>query len=308
MSSEVDQPLSTLTGARQTMLAWARVVESAAAIPEAYRSSYHQIVGAQQPFPYTVFAPAIAGWRQMTTEKLLCDLNDSLYIWERRGRRVTLTAYPVPMVSDFECGSILLFSWITISGVTAAGDVASTMVEYNTATSRHLAPLVSKLRPAPAQLAPTEQGLERAKLEYLAANDFKFMNFARESLTGGERVLQTLWRPPIHRPRFPFGGRVFSRTLSLAQLIILTDHELIVIRDDERSEASRGVRYGGRWHYIALRNISAVSLQDWAEDLVGLVLTLTPGGRKIEFLAEASQKEDLGQLQATLEKRSGLAV
>lgn len=280
------------------MSAWAKVIEPGEAVPEAYRSSYKMAVGEGSPLPYTVFAPAIAGWRHKTTEKLLCEVNDTLYVWERIGDQVAVAAYPLSTISDLEIGCILLFSWITISGVTQAGLASSSTVEFNTATSRHFAHLVNKMRPAPNTADAHEQGVERAKFDYLGADSFKFMNYALESLVGGAKVLQTLWQPKICKPIITLGGRPFLQTtLSLAHLAILTDKEFIVIQDDERSRESRGIRYGGKWQYVALRHISAVSVREHADDVLMLALTLSPGGRRLEFAFAASRRQEIAQLK-----------
>jgi len=91
----------------------------------------------------------------------------------------------------------------------------------------------------------------------------------------------------------------------LAHASILTDRELIIIQDDERSREIRGVRYGGKWRFTALSHIGGVSLLDDAGDLVRLSLTLSPGGRQMEIVISASRKEQIAQLQDELEKLIG---
>jgi len=308
MASGSDSQLSTLTGARQTMLSWSKVVESYEAVPEAYRSSCKMTLRDGTPFPYTVFAPAIAGLRHRTTEKLLCEVNDAIYVWERIGNQVVMAAYPLETISDLEMGIILLYSWITISGVTQAGIASSSTVEFNTATSRHYARFVNKVRPAPDNVDASEQSVERAKFDYLALETFKFRSYALESLVAGEKVLHTLWQPKINKPIIRLGWSTFYRTSALAHLTILTDKELIVIQDDERSRENRGVRYGGKWQYIALSHISAVSLREHVDDLLILSLTLSPGERRLEIIFAASRKQELIQLQDELEKLIGQTI
>ena len=106
MASDSDSQLSTFTGARQTMLSWSKVVESYDAVPKAFRSSFKMILGDGAPFPYTVFAPAIAGLRHRTREKLICEVNDAIYVWERIGNQVAVAAYPLETISDLEIGSL----------------------------------------------------------------------------------------------------------------------------------------------------------------------------------------------------------
>jgi hypothetical protein len=304
MASYQDSQLPTMTAAQQTMSSWAKVIESREALPEAYRSSYVMVTGEGLLFPYTVFAPAIAGLRhKATTEKLLCEVSDTIYVWERIGDQVDMAAYPLKTISDLEIGCILLYSWITIGGLTQAGTVSSTTIEYNTATSRHFAPFVNKMRPAPNEMDAREQDVEKAKFGYLAMENFKFANYGLESLVGGEKVILTLWQPKISKPVVKLWGRaLYQTTLSLAHLAILTDKEFIVVQDDERSKENRGIRYGGKWRYMALSHISAVSLLEQPGDLLTLTLTLSPGGRRLEFLFAADRKQKAAQLLDELQK------
>ena len=310
MASDLESQLSKLTGSQQTMLAWSKVIESYDAVPAAFKSSSKMILEDETHFPYTVFAPAIAGFghktTHKTTEKLLCEIRDTIYVWERVGNQVSLKEYPLGTISDLEVGSILLFSWITISGVTKAGIASSSTIEFNTATDRYFTHFVNKLRPASDDADVSEQNREWAKFDYLGMENFKFMNFAIKSLVDGEKVIQTLWQPNINKPIFTLGWHTFYRTLALAHLTILTDKELIVIQEDERSrENHQRVRYGGEWQYIALSHIQTVSLRECADDLLALSLTLSPGERQLEIVFTVSRKQDVFRLQDALEKLIG---
>ena len=301
MPTDLNNELSAMTGARQTMSSWSKVIESPDAVPDVYRSSFNTVLGHEPTMPYTVFAPAIAGLRHRTTEKLLCEAHGTIYAWERVSNRVILAAYPTETISDLEMGEILLFSWITIGGVTHAGEVSATTIEYNTATSRHYAHFVSLLRPAPDQRAGLTLDGEQAKFNRLASEDFKFGGFAFSSLVEGEQVRQIVWQPKIRKALTRLGKFAFYLTLSLPHVVILTDKELIVIQDDERTRENRGVRYGGKWRYAALKHIAAVALSAKGDDTVTLSLTLVPGGRQIEIVFATSLKEQIARLRTGLE-------
>jgi hypothetical protein len=301
VTSDTNNQMSSWTGARQTMSSWSRVIESPEALPDVYRSSFNAVLGNESTMPYTVFAPAIAGLRHRTTEKLLCEAHGTIYVWERVSNRVILTAYPTETISDLEMGEILLFSWITIGGVTQAGEVSATTIEFNTATSRHYAHFVNLLRPAPDQRAGVTLDVEQAKFNRLAAEDFKFGGFACSSLVEGEQVRQIVWQPKIRKALARLGKFAFYRTLSLPHVAVLTDKELIVIQDDERTRENRGVRYGGKWRYAALKHIDAVALAAKGDDMVTLSLTLVPGGRQLEIVFAPSLKEQIARLRDSLE-------
>ena len=304
MTSDSNSQLSAWTGARQTMSSWAKVIESSEAVPEVYRSSFNAVLGREPHFPYTVFAPAIAGLRHRTTEKLLCEAHGMIYVWERVGDRVALAVYPTETISDLEMGEILLFSWITIGGVTQAGEVSATTIEFNTATSRHFARLVSLIRPAPDSLAGPALAVEQAKFNYLTAESFKFGSFACSSLIEGEQVHQIVWQPEIRKPLTRLGKFTLYQTLALPHVAVLTDKEFIAIQDDERTRENHGVRYGGKWRYITLKHIAAVAVSAQGDERVTLSLTLAPGGRRFDIMFAASRKEQIARLQGYLENSS----
>jgi hypothetical protein len=292
--------LSTLTGTRQTMMSWAKVIESFAEVPEIYRDACRPLVAGRPVFPYLVLAPTLGGTRHKDSEKLLCDVDDTLYVLEHAGKWVAVTGYPWSTARDIEFGNILLYAWITLSGVTTKGEPDTSTVVFNLATARYFAPLIRKLRPAPPAIAD-EAGYraEQAKFGALASTSFKYMNFARESLAPGEKVLQTIWQPDLRRPIARVLGWSMFQTVSLAHLTLLTDKELILIWDDERSVKKAGMRYGGVWRYLPLRHLVSATVTERPDGCLMLALGLTANGQ-VEKIFDASHRAELEQLQRTL--------
>src|SRR5512136_2125221 len=106
MPTDVTSP-APLTGARQTMMSWARVLRSYDEIPAHYREAVRPLVEGRPVFPYLVLAPAQGGTRHKVSEKLLCDVDDTFYLVERVGGRLTLTGYPWQTARDIEFGNTL---------------------------------------------------------------------------------------------------------------------------------------------------------------------------------------------------------
>ncbi|MFN8412141.1 MAG: hypothetical protein U0Z26_07120 [Anaerolineales bacterium] len=300
MTSDLNPELSKMTGARQTMSSWSKNIESFEDIPDIYKSFYKTAVGDFKNFPHTVLAPPIAGMRRRNSvERLICEANDTIYIWTRSGKQITSMEYSLNNISDFEVGRILLFSWLTIHGVTNTGEKTTSTIEFNTSSFRHYEYFVNKMRSMPSLINKHIVSEGKNKFESLADENFKFMNYATESLMGGEEVVKIVWQPEMSNPVFALWGHVFHRRiLSMAHLVILTNKELILIQEDERSTLNRGVRYGGKWQYIALNKIKAVSVLERADDLLALVLTFFPGERQVEIMFMASKRQDLIQFQA----------
>lgn len=311
MSTKLDShQLSELTGARQTRMSWSRVIESLEDIPKIYQESCHRLLENVWPFPYIVFAPVVpapitVGTRYRTSDKLLCKIDNVLYVWERVGGKVVVTDYPLEAICFLEVGKILLYSWLTVSGITSAGTASSTTIEFNTATIRHIAPFLDGIRPASADVDEAWYQAEKSRFDSLESVDFKFMNYARDSLVRGEQVMYAVWQPKIRKQIISLLGFPIHRTMSLAHLSILTDKEVIFIGDDKRSVENRGVRYGGIWQYIPLQHITSVSLAKQGSELLMLSLTLSSGEQRLEKVFETSNKEEVEQFRSELDALLG---
>jgi hypothetical protein len=294
-----------MTGARQTMLTWAKVIDAFEAIPTIYQKTYQALVGNTSVMPYTVLAPAQGNLRdRKSAERLLCEVGDTFYVLERAGTQVTMTGYPYAEIGSLELGNILLYSWFSIHGKTNTGSAAVATVEFNEACLRHFEPFFRKMRPAPAGSDPIEFKLEQAKLDYLTNENFKFMNFARESLVAGEKIIQSLYQPQNRQSMIRLFGHSLYRTLSLAHLTILTDQEIILIGDAERITENKRSRYGGVWHYLPLRKVASVALDEQPNNLLRLTFYVLPD-IQLERLYDASHLQKVEKLKQGVEALLG---
>ncbi len=307
MPSNVENPFAELTGAKQTMLSWAREIESYEDIPEDYKNSCKAVLQDCHPFPYMVLAPAISEYKQRNTEKLLCNVDGILHVWERTGKQVVSMAFPLNAVYSFEEGCVLLFSWLTINGMTSEGVVGSCTISFNTATRRFLSPFIEQMRPNPVAVNEADWLMELAKFDHLSSSAFKFMNYARESLVHGDKVICSIMQPRIRRRIFSLFGQTFYRTLVLSHLAFLTDREAIFIRDDERSAETkgRGERHGGVWQYVPLRRISTSEITESENGLLTLSIKLAVDGQRLDKTFEASNKKELEDFQRKLDQAVG---
>jgi len=70
---------------------------------------------------------------------------DKVIFFERVKNKVEAVLYPIQNISYIENGSILLYSWIKISGV-VNGETKSFVVEYNTVVDDMFKAVIDKLR------------------------------------------------------------------------------------------------------------------------------------------------------------------
>ncbi len=302
MSEDIKNALSGLTGARQTMMSWSRRIESYEALPELYKDFFKAELADRSTFPYVVLIPPLDKSPAKTTEKLIIDREFAIQILEWTGSLVVAKSFSYPDLQILEMGNILLYSWITLKGVTTIGLESTALIEFNPATGDLLlAPFLNKMRPVSLVVAEADFLSERAKFDYLSLPNFKFMNFGRYSLVRGEKVSQIILQPEILEPAWKLLGWTFSRRVTTVHLTILTDDELILIREDERSPKVKGGRYGGIWQFLPLRSLISASLTGPSNGLLTLTLRLSAEETIQRQFADVSQPE-LERLCAKIQK------
>jgi hypothetical protein len=293
--------LPLLTAAEQTKLSWARAVESYEEAPEVYKSFIDALLLETGTFPYLVLTPTFKGFFHAENEKLVCSADHEIHILERVGNRLVPTCYTVTNVNYVEVGLILLQAWITIRGIASNGLLTSTTLKFNAVTRHLFNPILDKIRSAPDGCTSVDLNAERMKFDYLCTLNFKFMNFARGAIMPGERVIHALLQPQIRAELLTFLGRSFFRTISPAHLSILTDRELIFIRDDSSEGWHQQVRYGAIWNYVPLDRIRRVSLTKRNDDLLVLSIHL-PEEDHVDALFSVSVQRDVEEFLDRLER------
>lgn len=301
MSENLNSENAVLTGAKQTMASWSKVIESYEAVPDIYKGFFNSRLVNTQQFPYTLLTPALVKPKGKTTEKLIYDSMDAIHVLERTGDHVVATSYPYQTVCTVEVGSILLSSWLTISGMTDTDEASVSTIYYNTSSARHFATFMAKLRPLPNGADEAQFKVEKNKFDYLSSLNFKLMNYGRSGLVCGEAVRQILLQPAIKEPIWTMLGNLFQYTLSAAHLVVLTDRELILIQDMKPGRKIKEPHYGGIWQYIPLRSIRSVTWRESENGRLTLSVAVAPD-QTIEKLFAVSSKPELEQLCAHFRK------
>ena len=298
------EKLPSITADEQTRLSWGRAARSYDDIPVIYKSFFDALPPDKlDSFPYTVITPKFKGFIKPESEKLISNLGDVIFVVERVGNKLTSICYPLKDICYIEVGAILLYSWITITGVDSNGILMSSTLKFNLVTDYLITPIVEGIRRVTATASDANPCTETAYFDSLIHLNFKFMNYARRSIRPGEKVIQTILQPEIRFEVLKLFSVPLSRLISTAHLTILTDSELIIIRDDEKQGWLKGARYGGIWRYIPLDKVTDVTLTGKENDLVVLSILLTQN-QHVDSLFQASKKAELELLQKQLKSQA----
>jgi hypothetical protein len=276
---------------------WSRRLASYNELPDLYRPFFDALPAERtEPFPYTVLTPTFKDIpRRAEREKLVCLLGDELLILEGIDDGLAQTRFPLNGHCLVERGVILLQAWITIRGKTSDGDLKSATLRFNSVTDHIMAPFVDRLRHSPAVPSALDLDSERARFNYLAQTHYKFYSHGRSSIQPGARVQQILLQPEIRRTSFTLLGYSLSRRLSPAHLVVLTDTELILIRDDESQYWLKGAAHGAIWSYVPRNLIASLALTPGQHDLLTFHATLRDGAT-LRAPFESSAEPDLRRL------------
>lgn len=290
--STVDE-FPRLSGAELARSSWAKLIESYADVPIVYQDFFCPFFVDGLEFPYTVLTPSRERFIHRTSEKLICDIDREIYVVERIGNSLNTQCYPYDGISYVEYKTALLASSLKICGVTNGGFQAASTLSFNSVTDYLFAPILKRVRGIKTDSTQAVEDSKPEQFDHLAKVNYKFMNYARHSLLGEERVVLSVLQPEIRESLLAFLGKSYYRTISPTHMLILTDRELIVIR--EEAVRRKEDRYGGIWDYIPLRKINSLSLSERGNNLIDLSIQL-PGNTRLEFLFQVFTREDLNQL------------
>lgn len=297
------EQIALLGAAEQTRLSWARPVRSVDQIPEAYRPYLQAHLPALEACLPAVLTPTFRGFLRQENEKLVFAHAERLYILEHTPAGLSPTVFPFAGIHTVEVGVILLKAWVRVSGLSDGG-LKSAALKHNSVTQYLFDPLVAQIRDAQSD-SPGLADLraEQARFAPLQALSFKFMNYARRSLQPGQRVIAYTLQPELRLPRLTLLGHPLAmRRLDLAHLCILTDSELIVIRDDPGSpQGCDDTHYGGIWDYLPLSQVRRAGLEQRSAG-PALVLSL-PGDDRFEVLFSEASREQVERLCTQIESR-----
>lgn len=241
------------TSSTQTMRTWSEVLSSYAEVPAEFQAAFPKQAA---DFPYTVLVPEDRlSFLQKRSAKLLCLYDDRIIVLEARRERVHVAAYPLPDILYLEQGRVLLHSWLTLQSQAHASTLA-----FNTVNLHHFEPVIGKIR----QTRSGQEDVSKAKpdlsrFDALMTRHYKFMNFGRQSVRGGDAVICTAFQADRCIKTYKLFNRTLFQQYATGHLSILTAQELILIRESKRTKTSPRNLYGGVFTYIPLRQIQDIA-------------------------------------------------
>jgi hypothetical protein len=255
-----------------SMRGWARQLPSYEEIPPGFQQVFPK--PAATPLPYTLLLPEerISLFHKQNA-RLLCLYEDRLEIFEAVRDNALSASYPLNAVISLEYGKILLMSWLKLH--TASQSVT---INFNSVTENLFKPVLDALRPA-ITAEDTRHALNNrqhvlSKLEFLRTINLKYFNMGIRSLVPGSKLLGFAYQPDIHLTTLNlFNKPILSKYLT-CHLSLLTDNELILIKESNRTKGKKEALYGAIFTFIPYQQIARCSFED-TSGATDCVMTIT---------------------------------
>ncbi len=288
------------TSSTQTRRTWAKRVESFEEIPNEFQSAFREYA---DQFPYTIYLPedrfSISFKRNKT---IICLLDDHFVLMELVHNQLQIVSSKYEDVLYVERGRILLYSWLAIA--TPSGMLS---LRFNTTHDDLFAPIVGKIRNGMSSAAPaalvssgtTGQEPDLAGFDYLRKVNIKYFNYGKRSIRPEDSVISILYQPERCIHNISLFNKILFRRFSTDHLSILTDKELILIKEEDKTRNSKDKAYGAVFTYIPRRQIASISFVPSPENSLYVMDIALSDSLHLSTEISATNKE-LVQFQASL--------
>lgn len=279
-------------------ITWARRLMSYDQVPEAFQPVFPEY---EEHFPYTLLVPAFRPTLFLRgNRKIICLYENHFVLLETVRNEIKTSSGMFTDVLYLERGMILLQSWLEI--VTLSGTLS---IRFNSANDPLFEPVIERMRQGmsgshPDDVASGEDKPGAAKLDYLRIVNLKYMNYGKRSIRSDDSVIGVVYQPERCIQEFGLFNRPVFRRYTTDHLSILTEKELILIKEEKRVKTGReGMDYGGVFTYIPRCQIDGISFIPDAENSNCIMEVTLPGDTRLASEYSLAN-EELQLLQESL--------
>ncbi|PID57549.1 hypothetical protein CSB45_06895 [candidate division KSB3 bacterium] len=244
-----------------------KILSSYDEIPASFLANFP---GGDAGFPYTVLIPA--DLQENLYPQMFCLYEDQLVTLEAVQGGVKTEEYALSSITSVEHGSVLLHSWMTIYSASRRKTF-----HFSATDTWLFTPILNAIRGINNEQAPdysTVRPEEIAKFGYLWKENIKYFNYAKQSLPPNASVLGSVYQGEISLSKLNFFKKpVFSAYLS-ARLAILTDRELVLIKESEEIRQAHDTSYGGVFSYLSREKIHSVEFETSNDSKIDCVMNI----------------------------------
>jgi hypothetical protein len=287
---------------RQTRTSWAMLIADYADVPDDFKPFFQSIQETKKTFPYSVITPSYEGFVNRTQERLVCLIDDCLYVAEKGETSSQALQLPFKDFQHIEFRTALLDSHLQITGLDHKGQPAFLKIRFNSVSDT----LFKKINDDIRRFSFKDIKAKKAfSFEHLEASNYKMANFSRHCLLSDESVEQLIWQPELRQSLIRIHIPIlihtfFYRTVFPHHVTLLTDQELIFVSESERIVSNDC--YGGVWEYVPLNKITNASIFRDQDGFLTLSVEL-PNDQHLETMYLPSLHTELEALVSKLNNK-----
>lgn len=278
---------------------WTMLIKTYSELPEIFKDAYDRIVKVYEPFPYTIYAPSDNWASKETIPKMLCMQDSKVTYMEIKKNKVTTASFELTGIYYIESGSLLLYSWIKIVGSSNNSNITTVIVEYNTVMNYIFKYLIDNIRMKICNIQSSDFNSELYKFDFLAASNFKFMNYGRRCVLSQEKIYSIVYQPEMYKNYLKF----FKKNITEAHLDIFTDKELIFISDEENKKSFKQPKYGAIQTFIPTEKIKNFTLKALENNKDYMIFKIHFSEfMSLNFIYQISKLEEMNKVVETFYK------
>lgn len=260
-----DTKWHSYTSSTQTMRTWAEEITRYEDVPAAFRSAFTEPA---EPFPYTIYLPEeTKGKTQSKSQLIRLDAEQFTLHTIQQNALQTITSR-FDEVIYLERGKVLLNSWLVIKTA-----VETAVLQFNTTNNHLFRPIIDKIRQGMVPFTTNISEPDLSAFDYLDKINYKYMNYGRSSVRDGDAVVAVVYQPEQDMKAIGLLGKTLYRRYKTSHLTVLTEQELILIRENQPIRNNFDPTDGGVFIYIPRRKIEMASfIANEAESMMRVCL------------------------------------
>jgi len=237
---------------------WTKEINDFSTLPESLQLEINKILETQENnHPLAIKVPAYEDHESL--EILLIIFEDLVYILENDEEYIETYAIDYSDINFVELRIILLDSYIILND----GNITK-KIFFNTSSEGFFHQLIEKIRSN--QNSNENLQLNYENIDYLEEIDIKLYNYSKYALNFHNEIVDSVYQNETSESDFG------------SSITILTDNELIFIKEPNKDKQPMDSLYGGQWLYIPLNKIVDVFIEnDKNESKFSLILHFKDG-------------------------------
>jgi hypothetical protein len=254
---------------------WTKEINDFSTLPETLQIEINKILETEENnHPLAIKVPANEAHESIET--LLIIFEDLAYILENNDGYIE--TYPVHYsnINFVELRIILLNSYIILNDGTI-----NKKIFFNTSSEGFFHQLIGKIRNK--QNHSEDLQLSYENIDYLEEIDIKLYNYSKYALKFHHEIIDSVYQNETDDSEFA------------SSITILTDNELVFIKEPNKDKQPMDSLYGGQWLYISLSKIIDVTVEnDKNENKFSLVIHFKDDHKysiSYDFMTKSSFKD-----------------